>query len=104
MTSFNLKYLFKNSSPNIVTLGVRAPTCEFGRVTNIYSTAVTLSPWSPVHWQAGCDTYLRGAQSWQTDHPSSDRVNNSKEEYGDCSLLKKKKNANPKHVYKDIQL
>lgn len=38
MASFNLNYLLKALSTNTVTLGVRAPTCEFEGST-VSSTA-----------------------------------------------------------------
>lgn len=39
MTSFNLSYFQKASSPNIITLDVRASTCEFGREDTIQCIA-----------------------------------------------------------------
>lgn len=37
MTSFNLSYLLKDLSPNIVTLGVRAFTCILGGHSSVHS-------------------------------------------------------------------
>ena len=57
MTSFNLNYFL---TPNIVTLGVRALTCEFGR--NTYIPSMTFYSWFPQIHVLTCKIFILSQQ------------------------------------------